>query len=166
MTLIEATGGPLACSRCGSPLPDEGPATSGWGSQFMNGRLVLLSCPQCLTAEERAEVGEHDGAELTEVAGARGATVDQLAGLGAPRPWLVGLAPDGRHVGVLTGEERDGHAECVFAGEGEDGKRRAVVLEVDPAAWMQLEEMFVPYWVQSWARRFAAGLAGRHHLWD
>jgi hypothetical protein len=132
----------------------------------MNGRLVLLSCPDCLTGEEHDEVVERDGAELTEVAGARGASVDDLAGLGAPRPWLVSLAPDGRHVGVLTGEERDGRAECVFAGEGEDGKRRAVVLEVDPAAWMKLEEMFVPYWVQSWARRFAAGLAGTHEAWD
>ena len=79
MTLIEATGGPVACSRCGRALSDtDGP---GWGSLFMNGRLVLVTCPGCLTDAERAQLGEREGASLFEVASGRRAGVEELAGL-------------------------------------------------------------------------------------
>ena len=74
MALIEATGGPLECSRCGLGLGEhEG---EGWGSLFLNGRLVLVSCPDCLAPEERAQVGERKGASLYEVASGRQVSAD------------------------------------------------------------------------------------------
>ncbi len=162
MTLIEATGGPLECSRCGRGLGEhEG---EGWGSLFLNGRLVLVTCPDCLTPEERAQVGERDGASLYEVASGRQVSADGLAALvgrareaGRRAPaadWADDL-PEGA-VGVVADEDDTGWLLVLLSGPGAAGEgRRIAYLEIEAERWLGFEEVLVPAWVQERARALA-----------
>jgi hypothetical protein len=164
MPSIEATGAPVACSRCGRPVPD-GDAAAAWGSLLMNGRLVLVTCPDCLTPEERAQVGERSGASLYEVAGARRIDAVELAllverareaGRRAPaRDWSADL-PEGA-VGVVAAEEEPGWLLVLLSGPGGAEGRRIAFLEVETQRWLAFEEVFVPAWVQERARELARG---------
>jgi hypothetical protein len=164
MTPIEATGGPLECSRCGRPVPG-GAEKDAWGSLFMNGRLVLVTCPDCLTPEERAQVGERSGASLYEVAGARRIHAAELAPLverareadrrGPAPDWSADL-PEGA-VGVVAGEDESGWLLVLLSGPGRAEGRRIAFLEVEAERWLAFEEVFVPAWVQERARELARG---------
>jgi hypothetical protein len=163
VTLIEATGGPVACSKCGRGVP-AGDA-EGWGSLFLNGRLVLVTCPDCLTDFERAQVGERDGASLYEVAAGRrtgGAELGALvadaraAGRRAPRAgWAEDLEETA--VGVVAAEPADGWLLVLFAGSRRGGEHRIGLVEVAPERWLGLEQVMVPLWVQERARALAGG---------
>ena len=163
MPLIEATGGPLACSRCGRELGDE--SGGDWGSLFINGRLVLITCPDCLTSEERAQLGERQGASLYEVAGGRrvdGAELSRLverarsAGRRAPAPDWAASLPDGA-AGVVATEDDGGWLLVLLSGPGGEEGRRIAFLEIEAERWLGLEEVFVPAWVQERARELAGG---------
>ena len=163
MTLIEATGGPVACSRCGRAAP--GDENQGWGSLFVNGRLVLVTCPDCLTDTERAQLRDRDGASLYEVASGRRARAEDLAGLveGArragrrapPEGWAEDLEEGA--VGVVAAEPEDGWLLVLFAGSGRAGTHRIGLVEVAPARWLALDQVVVPLWVQERARALAGG---------
>ncbi len=163
MTLIEATGGPLECSRCGRGLGDhEG---EGWGSLFLNGRLVLVTCPDCLTPEEQAQVGERDGASLYEVAGGRqvdaqalGALVRRARAAGRRAPaadWADDL-PEGA-VGVVADEDDTGWLLVLLSGPAAGAGRRIAFLEIEAERWLDFDEVLVPAWVQEQARELARG---------
>ena len=166
VTVIEATGGSLSCHRCGRALPSNPSDQARWGSFFMQARLVLLACPDCLTEKERVQIAGREGDSLWEVASARAATAGDLRDIAAqarseghrspPDDWLDALAPQGHHVGVLAGEPRGDKIVALWSGERADGRRVPVLLELPIGRWMELEERYVPYWVQAEATRVAA----------
>ena len=135
----------------------------------MQARLVLLACPDCLTEEERGQIAGREGDSLWEVASARAATRGDLREIAsharsrghrsAPDEWLAALAPQGRHVGVLAGEPRGDIVLALWSGESSEGRRLPVLLELPIGRWMELEELYVPYWVQTEATRVAAEAA-------
>ena len=124
--------------------------------------------PDCLTADERAQVGERHGASLWEVASARRvdrAALTRLAttnrARGAPAPaddWLGALAPGAEHVGLMAAEPEPDSGEllCMWAGRTKDGRHVGTLFPVPIADWMGLEEVYVPYALQAWARQMAA----------
>ena len=159
MLLIEATGEAAACARCGRAAPGTAEQGAEWGSLFVNGRLVQLTCPRCQTTAEREEIARRRGAELTEVASARRAGRDELerivaearaAGRIAPGDDWLAQAGGGEDLGVLTGAADGGWALAVWSNP-------PALLELRIADWMALEEHFVPYGIQAaaaeWARR-------------
>ena len=163
--MIEATGGSLSCHRCGRPLPSESAEQAHWGSFFMQGRLVLLACPDCLSDAERDQIADREGDSLWEVASARAASAAELRQIAAharershrapPADWLGALSAEGRHVGVLAGEPSGDVVLALWSGETADGRRLPVLLELEIGRWMELEERYVPYWVQAEATRVA-----------
>jgi hypothetical protein len=170
MPIIEATGEPAACARCGRPAPQGPGEGAAWGSLFVNGRLVQVVCPACLTADERAQVQERDGAELAEVASARRAGADALRRLAetarasdriAPDDaWLGALDAGGEDVGVLTGAADGPWALAVWSAQPAGGEAAPALLELHMAEWMALEELYVPYGVQVAAARWAQTALG------
>jgi hypothetical protein len=165
---IEATGGPIACSRCGRPAPAAEAQRADWGSLFLNGRLVQLACPACLTPDERAEIEARRGGSLWEVASARRAASDRVAELAersraAARPapsaaWVGRLA--GAPVGVVADEGDGARLLTLWIGRDADGDELAALLEVAIADWMALEEIYVPYRIQQQATDLVRRLAG------
>ena len=165
VTVIEATGGSLSCHRCGRALPSESAQQARWGSFFMQARLVLLACPDCLSDAEREQIADREGDTLWEVASARAASAVELRGIAAqarerghrapPGDWLAALSEEGRHVGVLAGEPSGDVVLALWSGETADGSRLPVLLELEIGRWMELEERYVPYWVQTEAVRVA-----------
>ena len=165
MARLEATGDETACVRCGRPLPGDEAEKRRWGGLFLNGRLVQLVCPDCLTDEERREQRARNPDDLVEVTSARAADLPTLrelaqaaadAGRRAPaEAWLARLAPGGRHIGVLTGDAQDDWVLVMWAGETPEGERVATLGQVAIERWMALDEWFVPYAVQAWAARAA-----------
>lgn len=139
-------------------MPSDG---SGWGSLMMNGRLVSVTCPDCLTDAERAQVEARDGAYLYEVAPGRRAEPDVVAvlagtarqqGRQAPaRDWTGDLA--GPAVGVVVSEPEEGWLRALFAAPGRAGRHRMALLEIETAHWLELEEVLVPSWVRERARQ-------------
>ncbi len=131
----------------------------------MNGRLVSVTCPDCLTDAERAQVDAHDGAYLYEVAPGRRAEPEMVAGLAdsardqgrrAPsRDWARDLAAPA--VGVVVNEPERGWLLALFAAPGRAGRHRMALLEVETAHWFELEEVLVPSWVLERARELAPG---------
>jgi hypothetical protein len=165
---IEATGGPIACARCGRPAPEDEAERADWGSLFLNGRLVQLACPDCLTPAERAEIEGRRGGSLWEVASARRAAperVGELAGLARrhdrPAPsaaWVARLAEP--PIGVVADEGDGARLLTLWVGRDADGDELAALLEVGIADWMGLEEIYVPYRVQAQAADLVRRLAG------
>ena len=159
MPLIEATGEPAVCARCGRDAPDTRAEGADWGSLFVNGRLVQLTCPRCQTTAEREEIARRQGAALTEVAGARRAGREELERIVADARAAGRIAPDddwlaqataGEDLGVLTGAADGEWALAVWSNP-------PALLELRISDWMALEELFVPYGIQAaaaeWARR-------------
>ena len=136
----------------------------------MQARLVLLACPDCLSEEECGQIAGRQGDSLWEVASARAATADDLGRIAAhgrahghrapPEAWLAELSTHGRHVGVLAGEPSGEVVLALWWGETADGRRLPVLLELPIGRWMELEECYVPYWVQTEAARIAAEQTG------
>ena len=132
----------------------------------MRARLVLLACPDCLTEGERGQIADRDGDSLWEVAAARAASTGELREIAAharerghrapPEEWLAALSIDGRHVGVLAGEPAGDVVLALWSGETTEGRRLPCLLELPIGRWMELEERYVPYWVQAEAARLAA----------
>ena len=148
--MLEATGGPAACVRCGRPAPaHDDPA---WGARFHNGRLIALACPACLTAGERSEIGGRGEAHLWEVVPARRATAGDLRGHVDPA-WLARLDADVPVVGLVVGEPDAGGLEVLWIGSAPGGIPLAVRALIGVATWAALEEVFVP----GRARALAAG---------
>jgi hypothetical protein len=131
----------------------------------MQARLVLLACPDCLSDAERDQITDREGDNLWEVASARAASAADLLEIAVqagerghrapPDEWLAALAPEGRHVGVLAGEPSGDVVLALWSGETADGRRVPVLLELEIGRWMELEERYVPYWVQVAAARIA-----------
>ena len=132
----------------------------------MRARLVLLACPDCLSETERDQIAGREGDSLWEVASARAAAAADLREIAArarerghrapAEEWVAALDDDGRHVGVLAGEPSGDLVLALWSGETADGRRLPVLLELPIARWMELEERYVPYWVQAEAARLAA----------
>ena len=168
MVELEATGGSIWCSRCGRAAPRAEADRADWGSYFMNGRLVMLACPQCLSVTERDEISARRGSALSEVAAGRRADPSALRRIAEeaarrgwrspPEAWLAALDPVGLHVGVLTGQAGEDWVLSLWAGQGHDGARRGAFVQLAVARWMELSEVFVPYSVQRWAAAQAAQL--------
>jgi hypothetical protein len=167
---LEATGGPIACSRCGRPAPADEAARADWGSLFLNGRLVQLACPDCLSPEERDEIEARRGGSLWEVASARRTSPERLERLAArareverpaPTPaWVGRLAEAPAPVGVVAAEGEGGTVLALWVGHDGDGDEAAALLEVAIGDWMDLEEVYVPYHVQEQAADLVRRLAG------
>lgn len=126
---------------------------------------MLITCPNCLTDPERAQLGEREGDSLYEVASGRRAAGVELGGLveaarvagrRAPRAgWAEDLG-DGA-VGVVAAEPADGWLLVLFAGSGRGGEQRIGLVEVSPEGWLALEQVLVSLWVQERARALAVG---------
>ena len=169
MTYLEATGAPLECARCGRPAPADDADRADWGGLMLNGRLVQLACPDCLTPAERGQVDDRRGASLWEVAAARRvdrATLANLAaaararGSAAPSAgWVAQLVGGVEHIGLMTGEVDGGELICVWAGPTEDGRHVGTLFTLPIADWMALEEVYVPYSLQAWAKQLGAAAA-------
>lgn len=150
--MLEATGGPAACLRCGRPAPaQDDPA---WGGRMHNGRLIALACPDCLTPEERTEIAGRGEATLWEVVPGRRAAPAELAGL-ADAEWLALLPPDVRVVGAVAHEGDP--VRVAWVARTVHGAPTACLADVPLARWAALEEVFVPARARELARRFSAG---------
>jgi hypothetical protein len=163
MTEIEATGAPAACARCGRTAPAG--SHPDWGGLMLNGRLVQLACPDCLTDVEREEIGARAGASMWEVVPGRRAAVGELVRLAraarerggrAPEDaWLAGLEGTEPAVGVVVGEPDGAELRSLWVATGRDGRPRAAELDARQADWLSLEEVLLPPQVRELALRVA-----------
>jgi len=133
---------------------------------MLNGRVVQLACPDCLTADERAEVDARRGASLWEVVPGRRAGRAELARLsaaawhrGAAAPaaaWLERLDPGAALTGVVIAERPGEDLRTVWVGADESGRPLAAELALAPQDWLALEEVLLPPRARELARRVAA----------
>ena len=154
--MLEATGGPAACMRCGRPAPAvDDPA---WGARFHNGRLIALACPACLTAAERTQIAERAGAGLWEVVAARRARARELRG-SADAAWLARLDPAAEVIGLVVAEPDADALDVLWVGSLPGGRPVATRSRIGLAAWAALEEVYVPERARRLARALLATTA-------